>query len=325
MEEDVTHIHKKELECNGERDKTGYVPLSKFTNLTLLSDYRFLEDVSRAIDNCKRNPMKKCTRFKRPLPPHLWRLRTSALKRKTTVHFLPQHFTRHKENTTHLNFKSGVIYWKLELIFPQGDNVKINLEKCCEEDRLSSVLSQLLDYEKCPDLYKNHLKFYHACGMSGIEVLLKAENVKCTGSFFLLDLSLTLKENFEKMVLVEHPILYVILRDHKDEYTILDPDLDIHWNSNMNGFDAKNFAPFHYFDAISYTNDKMSKSDQAAQSISSSVAELKKYFAAGDSDESDNEGNECENGDVSSQGQGSTRGQIHIPHYEDLIKKVENM
>lgn len=316
-------IHKQELECSGERDKTGYVPLSKFTNLTLLSDYRFLEDVSLAVESCKRNEMKKYTRFKRPLPPHLWRLRKSALKRKITVHFLPQHFTRHKENTTYLKFKTGLIYWKLELIFPQGDNVKINLDQCCEEDRLSLVLSQLLDYEKCPDLYKNHLKFYHACGMAGIEVLLKAENVTPTNSYFLLDLSLTLKENFEKMTIVEYPTLYVIMRDHKDEYTILDSDLDSNWGKEMNTFDNKNYAPFHFFDSVSYS--KMSESDLAAKSIHSSVAELKKYFVAENSEESENEDNVGEHCDASSEEGKTEGGQLNMPFYEDLIKQVQKM
>ncbi|XP_029158992.1 box C/D snoRNA protein 1-like, partial [Nylanderia fulva] len=56
------NLHKKELDCDGIRDKTKFIPLSSFGDLDLLSDYRFLEQVGRLIDTKKRNPEKKYTR-----------------------------------------------------------------------------------------------------------------------------------------------------------------------------------------------------------------------------------------------------------------------
>lgn len=58
-------IHKKELECDGIRDKTKYVPISKFTNLDLLSDYRLLEDATRAVESLKKGKSKHQTRMNR--------------------------------------------------------------------------------------------------------------------------------------------------------------------------------------------------------------------------------------------------------------------
>lgn len=63
------NIHKKELECDGIRDKTRYVPLSKFTNLDLLSDYRLLEDATRTVETLKNDKSKKHTRIGSTLPP----------------------------------------------------------------------------------------------------------------------------------------------------------------------------------------------------------------------------------------------------------------
>lgn len=48
-------IHKLELECNGERDRTKFIPLNKFTNLDLTSDYRLLEEISRSLETSKKN------------------------------------------------------------------------------------------------------------------------------------------------------------------------------------------------------------------------------------------------------------------------------
>uniref|UniRef100_A0A0C9RZV4 Box C/D snoRNA protein 1 n=1 Tax=Fopius arisanus TaxID=64838 RepID=A0A0C9RZV4_9HYME len=49
------NIHKKELDCDGIRDKTKFVPLNKFTDLDLLSDYRLLEEVGRSVDQLHRD------------------------------------------------------------------------------------------------------------------------------------------------------------------------------------------------------------------------------------------------------------------------------
>lgn len=51
-------IHKSELECNGERDKTKFLPLNKFTNLDLSSDYRLLEEITRNVETLKKNRFK---------------------------------------------------------------------------------------------------------------------------------------------------------------------------------------------------------------------------------------------------------------------------
>lgn len=46
--------HKLEQNCNGERDKTKFVDKEEFDERLLLSDYRFLEEQSRLVDNFQR-------------------------------------------------------------------------------------------------------------------------------------------------------------------------------------------------------------------------------------------------------------------------------
>ncbi|KAG5675732.1 hypothetical protein PVAND_005610 [Polypedilum vanderplanki] len=48
-------IHKKELDCNGIRDKTKYIPLSKMTAVDFMNDYYFLEEATRFTKNVKTN------------------------------------------------------------------------------------------------------------------------------------------------------------------------------------------------------------------------------------------------------------------------------
>lgn len=59
-------IHKMELACNGERDRTKYIPLNKFSNLDIASDYRLLEEISRSIETSRKKFGRKSTRL--PLP-----------------------------------------------------------------------------------------------------------------------------------------------------------------------------------------------------------------------------------------------------------------
>ncbi len=83
--------HKRELQCDGIRNKTAYKAVSQFTELDLLSgevssltatnqshwlnavsqftsDYRLLEEVGRQADKFNRDESKRHTRFKRDLP-----------------------------------------------------------------------------------------------------------------------------------------------------------------------------------------------------------------------------------------------------------------
>ena len=44
--------HKLEAECDGIRDKVKYLPINKFTDLDVVSDFRLLEEVSKQVDKC---------------------------------------------------------------------------------------------------------------------------------------------------------------------------------------------------------------------------------------------------------------------------------
>lgn len=230
------NIHKKELECDGIRDKTKFIPLKSFTDLDVLSDYRLLENVGRSVDQLKRDPLRRCTRQSN-LPVHLWKLKTAAYKRRVHLQFMPQHFSRHKSNTTFLNWKTDELYWRIEWIFPQAGHIKWITERALENTRLSTFIEEILNpVQSLKDdsniealnlrmCLNDRLQFYQAAGSSGIRVLLKAEKVINSDSkFHELDITLTLKENFENKVIIEFPIIYIILKDHSDMYEIIDTD-----------------------------------------------------------------------------------------------------
>lgn len=266
------NLHKKELDCDGIRDKAKFIPLTSFADLDLLSDYRFLEQVGRLIDTKKRNPerryMRQSNLRQNNLPVHLHKLRCAASYRKVSLLFMPQIFNRHKENTTFFNWKTNELFWRIEWIFPQAQNIKWIVERTLDNIRLSTLMEQVLDpvsSENESDIEKLNIKlaladklqFYRAAGLTSIKVLLKAEKVKKAHSkFYELDLTLTLRENLENKAIVEFPTLYVIMKDHSNMYEIIDTDeetSDTECKSSgmrkrrKNELDKKENKPVNYF------------------------------------------------------------------------------
>lgn len=214
-------IHKLEVECNGERDRTKYIPLKKFTNFDLSSDYRLLEEISRTIQTSRK---KFGGRFKRDFPFSLIQLRNGAAARKTIIKFLPREFKRHKNNTTKFDFKENIIYWHVEWVFVNGDNLKMSDSQVSENEKLSSVLNKYLEPQE-DSVLQERLQFYQGVSFSQIRLLLKAENKKGK-RFYDLDPSSSLKECLQNKVVIEHPIIYIVLNDHCDGFNIVDSDCE---------------------------------------------------------------------------------------------------
>ncbi|KAJ9582027.1 hypothetical protein L9F63_003610 [Diploptera punctata] len=215
-------IHKKELNCDGVRNKVAYKHLSNFTNLDLLSDYRLLQETANNVENITRDPSKQYT-AKKELPINLYKLRAAASRRGTQLHFLPHNFTRSKENTTYFNWKEQLIYWRIEWMFPQAENMKCSGRRLLETEKLSKLVNVYLDPLQCESLYQDKLQYYQSAGLTGIILLMKAE-MKSGTRYHQLDTSLTLKENLRGKTVIEFPTIFVILKDHKHIFDILSPD-----------------------------------------------------------------------------------------------------
>lgn len=65
---DCVRIHKKELQCDGIRDRTKFIRIKHFTDRDLHSDYRLLEECARFVWAVKRDEKKKFTRIDKDLP-----------------------------------------------------------------------------------------------------------------------------------------------------------------------------------------------------------------------------------------------------------------
>ncbi|XP_066584302.1 box C/D snoRNA protein 1 [Prorops nasuta] len=246
------NIHKKELECDGVRDRTKYVPIKSYTDLDLLSDYRLLEEVGRTVERLQRDPSRKCTR-RNNLPGFLYKLKMAANQRNIDLRLMPQNFTKHKENSTFYKRNTNEIFWRIEWIFPQAEHIKWITERALETIRLSNLLEEIWDSTKslpsnCAIEELNlklslseKLQYYKSAGICGLKVLLKAENIeKSDYRFHELDPTETLTENLANKTIIEFPTIYVVLKDHAQCYEIVECD-DRLENSSLSKVNSNTF------------------------------------------------------------------------------------
>ncbi|XP_006819344.1 box C/D snoRNA protein 1-like [Saccoglossus kowalevskii] len=209
--------HKQNNDCDGIRNKVSYVTVKNFTESHLISDYRFLEDVDRKIDNVARE-MRHKHRF---IPRYLMNLIRAAKSRKTTLKILPFVFTKRKENSTIWLSRQKQLLWHVELIFPHCD-VKYSERRVSEKICLRTLLEKYLHPVNSDPVIRHRLKQYVLRGFDEIRIVMKVERRMAKSTrYMLLDLDRSLEENLASKYIVEYPSLYVILADHIKDYPIL--------------------------------------------------------------------------------------------------------
>lgn len=213
-------IHKKELDCDGVRDKTKYIPLKQITEADLMSDYVFLESCTNYTSARRTDKIKRYTARDRPLPVPLMKLKKAAADsvRRIKLDFLLPNFDKHKSNTTYYDWASKVIFWCIEWRFINAQNKIIIDERCCESKLMTELIAKYFDYSNSI----SSLACYRSKGIEHIALLLKAEGIrKCQNRFFAIDTSKTLQENLRGKNIVEYPVIYVIFDSDIPTYDII--------------------------------------------------------------------------------------------------------
>uniref|UniRef100_A0A8C6CZU4 Zinc finger HIT-type containing 6 n=1 Tax=Moschus moschiferus TaxID=68415 RepID=A0A8C6CZU4_MOSMO len=208
--------HKAELTCNGVRDKTAYVSIQQFTEMNLLSDYRFLEDVARTADHISRDAF-----LKRPISnKHMYFMKNRARKQGINLKLLPNGFTKRKENSTFFDKKKQQFCWHVKLQFPQSQAVYV--EKRVPDDKtINEILRPYIDPEKSDPVIRQRLKAY-ICSQTGVRILMKVENMQQNLiRYYELDSDKSLLDNLRGKVIIEYPTLHVVLKEYSNDMKVL--------------------------------------------------------------------------------------------------------
>ncbi|XP_004679234.1 PREDICTED: box C/D snoRNA protein 1 [Condylura cristata] len=208
--------HKAELTCNGVRDKTAYVSIQQFTEMNLLSDYRFLEDVARTADHISRD-----TFLKRPISnKHMYFMKNRARRQGINLNLLPNGFTKRKENSTYFDKKKQQFCWHVKLQFPQSQAVYI--EKRVPDDKtINEILRPYIDPEKSDPVIRQRLKVY-VRSQTGVQILMKVEHTQQNlVRYYELDPCKSLLDNLRNKVIIEYPTLHVVLKEFSSDMKVL--------------------------------------------------------------------------------------------------------
>uniref|UniRef100_A0A8D0QIF8 Box C/D snoRNA protein 1 n=1 Tax=Sus scrofa TaxID=9823 RepID=A0A8D0QIF8_PIG len=178
--------HKADLTCNGVRDKTAYVSIQQFTEMNLLSDYRFLEDVARTADHISRDAF-----LKRPISnKHMYFMKNRARKQGIDLKLLPIGFTKRKENSTFFD------------------------KKVPDDRTINEILRPYIDPEKSDPVIRQRLKAYIR-SQTGVQILMKVEHMQQNSvRYYELDPDKSLLDNLRSKVVIEYPTLHVVLKGH---------------------------------------------------------------------------------------------------------------
>ncbi|XP_021571595.1 box C/D snoRNA protein 1 isoform X2 [Carlito syrichta] len=208
--------HKAELTCNGVRDKTAYISIQQFTEMNLLSDYRFLEDVARTADHISRDVF-----LKRPISNrHMHFMKNRARRQGINLKLLPNGFTKRRENSTFFDKKKQQFCWHVKLQFPQSQAEYI--EKRVPDDKtINEILKPYIDPEKSDPVIRQRLKAYIRC-QTGVQILMKVEHMQQNlVRYYELDPFKSLLDNLRNRVIVEYPTLHVVLKGSSNDMKVL--------------------------------------------------------------------------------------------------------
>jgi len=243
--------HKEKDSCDGVRNKSKFIPLSRFTELDVISDYRLLESANRCVESYARDKLKRVTQInpysgRLELPKHLMVFRNACFRRgECRVRFLPPHFQRRKNNCSKLDWKKNLITWKVVINFVHS---RCKIDKVVPE---TSLLYDILrpfvevsapaaeaddqvmsDEDAAADEQANEANpylVYQAAGFGRLDIKLKAEGGendsqhaegggKKQRRYYDLRLDKSLRENLEGKSLIEHPVIIVSLQSHRDYF-----------------------------------------------------------------------------------------------------------
>uniref|UniRef100_A0A6I8NQP3 Box C/D snoRNA protein 1 n=1 Tax=Ornithorhynchus anatinus TaxID=9258 RepID=A0A6I8NQP3_ORNAN len=216
--------HKTDLVCSGIRDKTAFVSKKEFTDMNLLSDYRFLEDAGRSADCAARDIF-----LRRPSThKFLNYMKNRARRLNIDLKILPVGFTKRRENSTmfsnsnpvSLLFREQRFYWHLKLLFPQS-NAEYTEKRVPEDKTLHEILRTYIDPEKSDPVIRQRLKAY-TLSQADIQILMKIENMQQNlVRYCELDSSKSLLDNLKNKVVIEYPTLHVVLKGSKNDMVVL--------------------------------------------------------------------------------------------------------
>ncbi|KAG5013100.1 hypothetical protein JHK82_025239 [Glycine max] len=208
--------HKDRTGCSGKRNQTQFLPLSKFDDNVLLSDYKLLEEVKRVAESAQRMRNKLGIYAYFRLPRYLRSLKNAAGSRRTKLLFLPNGMSRREKNRSQYDQRKKFISWTIELHFHSTDIVLLDHEV----DENTSFYSILEKHLK-PGPWKNQLRQFCEVQLDCLKLFIRKYPKGPKSSFKELDIKAPIRQQLANIVILEFPVVFVFLPSHRINFEVI--------------------------------------------------------------------------------------------------------
>ncbi|KAJ4867151.1 HIT-type Zinc finger family protein [Raphanus sativus] len=219
--------HKKRTGCTGKRKLTDFVPLSKFDDNLLLSDYNMLEETKRVAESalrrrqqlCKNNPNFRFLYAKNPyfkLPFDLRSLKSAADGRGTKLWLLPGGMLKRDKNQTRFDNRRKCIHWTVEWRFHSTDVVLVD-HGVGEDTSLCSVIENHLK----PGPWIHKLKPFCDVDLDSLKLFIRKYPKGVKVPYKELDIKASLRQQLAQVTILEYPVIHVYLPSHTYDFEVI--------------------------------------------------------------------------------------------------------
>ncbi|XP_020693425.1 uncharacterized protein LOC110107492 isoform X2 [Dendrobium catenatum] len=207
--------HKKRTSCTGKRRLTEHVPLSQFDDNLLLADYRFLEETKRVAESARRMISGFRCYFGFKLPTKLFMLRNAARRRQIQLLFFPAGMSKRETNQSRYDQRKNTIFWTLELRFHDTGVVLVH-HSVDEHANLLSIFVKHLT----PGPWNHKLRSFCEAQLDDLKLFLQINPKNSKSTFRKLDIEAPIGSQLAKIVVLEHPIIFVYLPSHENGFEV---------------------------------------------------------------------------------------------------------
>ncbi|CAO3635916.1 unnamed protein product [Mucor hiemalis] len=212
--------HKQEANCSGIRDKTSYVPLREYNESHMMSDYTYLEDISRQSDNLTRSRMDTTKDLKGKAAENKARMFCKNAN-QLGIHFssLPVGMSRHKLNQSNYSKNLKQIFWSIEVNFCRQDKKERYLEHSFPSIKPFTSFFDNLLFAESPQgkgsygIIRHQVKDFVEAGIDQFMIALKKEKAP-RGHFVNMThvKDLQFIDILKGETIIEYPVFYVWLK-----------------------------------------------------------------------------------------------------------------
>ncbi|XP_020870548.1 box C/D snoRNA protein 1 isoform X2 [Arabidopsis lyrata subsp. lyrata] len=221
--------HKQRTGCTGKKNLINVVPLSKFDDNLLLSDYIMLEETKRVAESALRTRNQLCkNHYSYKLPYLLRSLQNAAYSRRTKLLYLPSGMFKRGNNQSRYDNRSKCISWTIEWRFHSTDVILVD-HGVGEDTNLCSVIRNHLK----PGPWIHKLKPFCDVDLDSLKLFIRQYPKGAKAPFKELDIKAPLRQQLAKVAILEYPVIHVYLPSQSYDFEVIN-----HVNTTPNPNDS---------------------------------------------------------------------------------------